>query len=830
MPYTTPPGNYRITYSVTGRSDHGISDSDSFTLVVLPEVKLELLIQDKPNTVIAGETYPVKILLLNKGNGKSEIQMDVIPTPNYPFKIQPSAITLGPGESQTINIEITTDRDLREVIRQVIVLNASVGTSGKDIVSLRKTVSVDIIPRVTGERDPYHRVPARLSFIGMGEGDEHGYQMEFSGSGSLDEEGKKSIEFFFRGPDTSDKTIFGTREELSVNYFSETLTLRLGDNSYSLSHMTDMYKYGRGAELNYHPGKFGAGAFYMKEIWSEPEIKETGTYLTYQLNDRFNIKANYLNIQEDVFTDNIYSLQTAIKPYKNIELDLEYGLSSSDRESASWDHAYRIASIGEFSNEIRYSFNKIRAGSDYYGYYNDSDILYSTIAFPVYNKLRGHLSLRTYKNNLDYDPSLSTANREETYRTGLSYSFSTDTDLSLEYNKTFREDELLPADYDYEETSLKLGLTQSFRRFSAQAFIEKGEFADRLNNTENKNLERYRLYLYYNPTDRQSYSLYYNMGHDSFTSDPQRKKSASVSMNLEVTRDIFFYLRYAKDNFDSMGSQEQESIDSTFKYTLPNRHFLSFRYRLINSEDSGENESSYIFVYSIPLQIPVGKKKAIGTVKGRVFDRELPGNPPISNVIIQSNQAAAVTDQNGEFIFPSLRPGTYSLWVDRNSIGLHRVTEEKLPVQIKIQGGETIKTDIGVVNSCSISGRVILFKTDNYNLPVSGDNPVLMGSGEYTTGEENTGLKNILVQISNGGETMQSLTNENGIFAFDDIRPGKWKVKMYPMLLPAHHYIDKEEFEVDLEPGEERNILTKVLPRQRPIRMIEEGEIISIDK
>jgi hypothetical protein len=322
------------------------------------------------------------------------------------------------------------------------------------------------------------------------------------------------------------------------------------------------------------------------------------------------------------------------------------------------------------------------------------------------------------------------------------------------------------------------------------------------------------------------------MGHDSFTSDPQRKKSAAVSTNLKVTSDISFYLRYAKDNFGSEGSQEQESINSTVKYILPNRHSLSLRYRWVNNEYSIENESAFLFTYSIPLKIPVGKKKTIGTVKGRVFDREKPGNPPIPNVIINSNKATAVTDQNGEFIFPSLRPGTYSLWVDRSSIGLKRVTEEKLPIQISIQGGDNIRIDIGVVNSSRIFGKIALFKTNDDNLPVLGVNPILLGSGKNNTGEDNDnqGLKNMMVQISNGKETMQSLTNENGMFAFEGIRPGKWKLNIYTQHLPAHHYIEKEEFEVYLEPGEERDILAKVLPRRRPIRMIEEGEIISIDK
>jgi hypothetical protein len=69
------------------------------------------------------------------------------------------------------------------------------------------------------------------------------------------------------------------------------------------------------------------------------------------------------------------------------------------------------------------------------------------------------------------------------------------------------------------------------------------------------------------------------------------------------------------------------------------------------------------------------------------------------------------------------------------------------------------------------------------------------------------------------------VTDKNGRFSFEQLRPGKWTVRFLSDNLPPHHYFEKEELRVDLKPGEEKNIEAKVLLRRRQIQMVDEGPL-----
>jgi len=263
---------------------------------------------------------------------------------------------------------------------------------------------------------------------------------------------------------------------------------------------------------------------------------------------------------------------------------------------------------------------------------------------------------------------------------------------------------------------------------------------------------------------------------------------------------------------------------------LPNKHALVLRSQWSDYEQRDEEDFSFYLTYSVPLKIPVGKKKSVGALRGRVYDEEKPTEPPISKVILATQGATAITNNKGEFIFPSLQPGIYFLRVDKSSIGLNRVTCEKLPITVEVKGGETAEIEIGVVTSCRISGRVAIFA------PVSdrklGDRDTssaeelfLVGSGEEQNLEDGIGLANTLVEITNQDEVLRQPTDPKGRFSFDDIRPGEWRVKVYDYGLPPHHYLEEDEFQIQLKPGEKKEVTVRVLPRLRPIQIIDEGQI-----
>ena len=834
VPLTSPAGRYRVGYLIRSQRNYNIADSDSISIVVLPTMKLEIIVEARPEFVIAGEVYEVRFSLVNKSNISTTIKLTAKSNPVYPIKIEASELTLEAGKSQSIKLEIKTDEKLKQRIKNIVEIKVETEELKRGATSACQTVSVDVIPRVTGEFDPYHKLPIKVALIGAGQAGKGDFQAELSGRGSLDEEGKRGVDFLFRFPDIQEVSRYGYRDEYRLSYHQKHLDLHFGDRSYSLSPLTERLSYGRGVEANIYHGKFGSGAFYLETRWGEPKKKQVGAYLTYQFNNKLQIKSTFLSkttgsaFTSKDYDSRIYSIQAEMKPNQAFDLDLEFGFCQSDREDKSNGLAFRMALQGQLRSRVTYSFENIYAGSKYFGYYNDTDYGNGTLTFPIYRKLLGNLGFRSYKNNLEIDSTRGIANREKAYWAGMRYSLPFGTHISLDHEHLIRKDYLFPANYNYEEEKWRLELDQTFGKLSLSTQIERGKFEDKLLAKGSDNLERYGLYASFRPSYIHSYSLYTRIGHGSFAGSPKRTKSLGISSSWNIRDIISFSLDYRKEKAGSERSEERDDIFSTFTYAFKNRHALIFRTQWSKSGENRKEELLFFLMYTIHGKIPVSKKKSTGVLKGRVYDEEKPGRPPIPKVLLTVNGATAITDNNGEFIFPSLVPGAHRLQVEMSSIGLNRVTSERLPILVEVEGGKTTEIEIGVVSYCTISGTVAVFASDsnkklNHEDGIPNNSLFLEGSGEVK--EKELGLKGIIVQITKGQEILQQVTDEEGGFSFDNMRSGKWTLKVYNQNLPAHHYLEQEEFQIEIGPGEAKKVGIKVLPSLRPVKIIDEGEI-----
>lgn len=86
-------------------------------------------------------------------------------------------------------------------------------------------------------------------------------------------------------------------------------------------------------------------------------------------------------------------------------------------------------------------------------------------------------------------------------------------------------------------------------------------------------------------------------------------------------------------------------------------------------------------------------------------------------------------------------------------------------------------------------------------------------------------IGNTLVELYDEKETLRQVTDQNGWFSFEDLRPGRWILRVHADNLPDRYYLEQRELDFELKPGEEKGIEVRVLPRLRPIQIIEEGEI-----
>ncbi|MCK4826719.1 hypothetical protein KA005_63875, partial [bacterium] len=446
-----------------------------------------------------------------------------------PFAIDADTFKLALGESKKVKVTVKTDEEITEILRHRLQLTVEAVEDNKSKAKAESASSVEILPRVSGVEDNFHRIPAEITFRYVSQKNEQhtsGFQTEVRGEGTLDEEGKKHIRFRIRGPDVIDKSIFGLRDEYSLSYWTEDYELGFGDRSFSLSSLTENYLYGRGLEgkLNINDD-FSLGAYHMKTRWLEPGTEETGAYMDYVINDQYKVGLNYLRKLRDGEVSNITSFEGEFRPFKNTEVEVEYALVPGGTQK---DNAY-LARLHGHNNWLSYYLRLTHAGPEYPGYYSGLDYVSGGLTVPIDKRLKLNASFRRQENNLDLDPLFYSAPLEKYYQLGLDYKMETNTTFSLDWLSRNRHDQLDSPAFDYKDNTFRFGIGQSFKKLTLYGSAELGKTENKLDNTTS-NLERYTASASFTPNDRQFYSsyLYYDKNSD-FTGEDRRSTTMGFS-------------------------------------------------------------------------------------------------------------------------------------------------------------------------------------------------------------------------------------------------------------------------------------------------------------
>ena len=827
VPDTVAAGEYEVTYSVRSQDDYAIQDADTVKVVVLKVDKLALWLEEKPDVVIAGETYQATLRVINQGNDESEVKLTVISTRGYPASIEPAVMPLAPGGSEVVTVTVTTDADKVQRAHQHVIMVNGVTDGGRTQVA----VTVDIIPRIVAEPDLYHRIPATFTIYAIAEERASGIQGELAGQGALDEAGTKQVEFLFRGPSIGGW--LGThryQDEYWLNYATDDWDVRAGDQTYGGSELTSYYEYGRGLGVDYHPPEkdFGVGSWYLRSRWGMPQQEDLGAYISHDTTDKLETRLNFVRRQYDAFIaapaihDTVWSLEGKVQPSDQTDLELEYGRSSSNRGGGVSDDAYRIDLAGRTKQQVYYYFDKKHAGADYYGYYHDVDLTRGAVNFPVRERLRGHASYDRWENNIELRPARGTASKEDLARVGLAWTVPTTWQVSLDYEDFEQRDRLVPASYYYKEHAVRLGLGRSKDKYSYLVELRRGRQKDLLT-PQTYRVNRYNLFGTYRPDPTSFFTAFVGFGDD----EPLQgswllggRKRMGASARWHPREDLSLNLWYVKYNYDSPLRSEVSQLRFIANHALPDGCDLDLEIAHYRHEWNRDSETSYMLAYRIPLGLPVVKKKSVGFIRGIVFDGAEPAGAGIAGAIVTANDETVVTDAQGGFAFPLFSPGSYAVRV--RGLGPNRVTERKLPIVVEVETGEKAQVDISVIEAARVSGRIIVAASDGNG---NGEAVVVGEPGNGNEAPESKGLPGILVELTINGDVVRTVTNYEGRFLFEGLRPGTWHLKAYDHNLPPYHYLEKAEMDLELSTGQTEEVSLRVLPRERPIIILEEGEI-----
>jgi uncharacterized protein (DUF2141 family) len=838
VPATSPAGSFDLGYVLGNSRNQSPVATATVTVVVLPVAKLELIREDQTDTVIAGEMYEARLRIINRGNSRLQISIDAASAPVTAVRLDPATFWLEAASSQAVRAFIKTDVELQKPITQVINFKVTAAGPNGAAVAASQSVAVNLIPRISGDRDPYVRLPAQLRLMAVAEDGRAGGQAEFSGSGYLDENRTQQLEFLFRGPSLDNKSIYGLRNEYRVSYSGPKLDVQLGDQNYSLSPLTQRFSYGRGVAVVFHPGPTSAGAFFMETLARTRNFQTAGAYVRREFTPAFSLQANALYKSETGLAQpsgalGLVSLQPHFNFGKSLDLDLEYAASTGGSGTSA--QAHRVQAQGQLFDDVTYSIERVQAGSSFFGYYHGTETAQAAVTFPLYGPLRGKASFNqdardAYADTFIDRPlpaaAVPAVSRQTAYRPGLQLRVSTRTDLSLEYQNIERHGSLLTGPQNSLEQSARVGIGHNQGGFSVQTFAEfgatdksgPGAMAGR------EAVERYSTFLSYRPTPRQSYSIFGTRGSSTTLDQIARSQTLGASAQWNLTKRLSAGLNYARNAYDSRTARVQDTATGTVSYTMANRNVVALQARWVKDSGTRQSGTSMTVNYTIPFGLPVSKKKNRGVLRGRVFEVEGDTSRPMSRVIVTANGITAVTDRKGEFVFPSLRPGLYQVNIEQSSLGVDRVTLESVPLTVEVGKGGTVELAIGVVRSARVRAKVTIFGSAGRTLTPGGRGT----SGN--TFEPLGGLAAGLVELTNGKQVLRQVTDRDGEASFDNLRPGKWTLRVYENNVPEYHAIETPETEIEVEPGQSREALVRILPKRRPVRFIDEGKIAPITK
>ncbi|MBI3787860.1 MAG: hypothetical protein HY276_06325, partial [Ignavibacteriales bacterium] len=424
--------------------------------------------------------------------------------------------------------------------------------------------------------------------------------------------------------------------------------------------------------------------------------------------------------------------------------------------------------------------------------------------------------VRDEQRNLRQDTTLFYAPRDQYYQFGVGYSDY----LSVYYRTNVQEDRLPNSKYSRSDDMVQIRAGYGFSSVNFLANADLGTTSDKLL-SKNSPFRRYSFFTSFRPLDNQSYglSLEYAKDQNLFNDEIQERLSASLSVWMLLGTRTQFSANFYGSRTHAEVEQTYSLIEAVLEHSLPFGHKLSLRGRETFITPATEvREVAYAAEYTIPLNIPLARLKNAGQIRGKALDVET--GKGIENVLLYVGGATAITDKEGDFFFPALKPEVQFLQIDMSTIGLNRVPSQPMPKEVMIKGGEEVRVDIGVVRSAMVSGSITLYgfaKTE---------------SGDSTSGPivELGGRPNAVLELSNEAEVNRRVSDNHGRFVFADIRPGKWKLQVIDGNLPEFHFIEKDAIEVELKPGANEEVSFKILPRKRKILILQEGKVLESGK
>lgn len=764
----------------------------------------------QPEYVLAGEGAAVRLRVTNLGNAAERVTLDVAPEPMLRAALSAGRVDLAPRASTEVDVDIGTRREEDRPTQRIVRVSAAAPGARAETV-----VILPIMPR-GGRADTVRRYPVRASVVATTDGRAVAVQPVAEGHGALDASGAWTLDLRLRGPDARGTGAFAERDEYRAKLTTPFGHLGVGDHVYALSPLTTPGRYGRGVSGELSMGPVYAGAWYamdrLADLGDGPlgVATTTGTFgasAGARLGEGGLLGLQLLRREGDDPTL-LTSLLAEVPVSGDTRVEAEVAMDNTRTRPALASRAELLARLpGGLSLALR----ELAASPNYAGHEQDVHRTQGTLVVPLGRRLAARAGLAREERNLGR--SVSVGEAPLAWRGDAQLVWSAPAAWSIEGGVAGASRVDLLGEDAEEEGAVRLQIARGAPGLYLSLLGLGGAHRDRETGTASL-ATQVAGYAMWSPTAALSLR-----GRASWGSRGEEATSlfaAESAVGLGGTfrpaggfqADVDVSRRFLAD-------AASDHVDARAQYTFAGVAAVAARYRL---DRAPLPEHSGLLSVSLPVGAPVGRRTDVGRVEGRVYDADRPGNPGLPGVLLRVSGQVARTGPDGAFRFARLPAGTHRLEVDRGTLGLDRVTLDEMPLVLRVPGGGTATADIGVTTAATLRGRVVLVGFS----PTDDEQGVVLGDGTATETRPAVGV-GVVVRL--GEERHTRITDGDGAFALDGLRPGAWEVELPASQVPTWYRVERPRQQVPLAAGGTGDVEIVVEPMVRMIHLFDSAPL-----
>lgn len=801
VPTTALAGEHPITLKL---QDHPHSCSPVIACI-RPKVDVRGCVEGVGDVFNINQQAQFYVRYTNNGNVPLRVVVETFAQPACCITCAEGLFEIPPHETYEIPITLAPESCLLQEISQFLLVKLVDADTGEQLYQNPMTLKF-ILPTGSSD-DQYARVPARFRMMALGDRYKNILAAEYAGGGLIDAEKERYCEFFLRMPTDSRYVIYNIDQCLYAGMYDKDCNVQIGDTVYTLSNLTQRYRYGRGANVERFWDKWSAGLHYTENtLRSECNPRELCSYVEWRPMDNWGISGNYLHkVEGGIPTSNIVTLQSDLELPSDILAEVEAGKNFVEKRHHRDNHAYRLALSGKMWNDSWFSVEKIYAGPEFYGYYNHLHLFSAALDVPLCRRLRFNANINRFVQNFDMccdDPSDAIIPRQHQYCGSLTYSITSGCSFAINGMLLRGQDLGDCPQYNFYQKWLGGSLFLSARGYSLNSSATWGQQKDYRRHKTTHSLQRYYVYLSKDFSSKLSGSIFYEGGNTNYydTRPWRTAYGGAVYYRFAPTGCLELFMQKVKQSSDML---DMSQITFNFNYTYKNQHTLQASAQYSNYRSHYPNDMMFLVSYSIPFAMPVCRRQDVGNVSGMVYNAW--DKCAVNGAMIECAKCHVATDADGRFQFKSIPRGNHCPKIKLLPDELVPLNNGELSVDVT--GGRTTDISIPVAPACSIGGEVILYGyKDLFAMIVNSSQGELIAQD---------GIKGMKVGISLEGqqEVYIGATNEKGLFTFPKLRPGTWHIKLFTDSLTELQELDMNNLIVDVKPGENKFIAFKVTPK-----------------